>query len=93
MRDIELKQPEHTGRDSELDILMGNLREAEEGRGSTVLIGGEAGIGKTRLVKELIKVAKVMDVRVLKGWCLAETMEPLMPFKTALSEIGQDHLI
>jgi len=93
MRDVDLRQPEHTGRDAELALLSDNLNESFKSRGSTVLIGGEAGIGKTRLVNELIKLAKEKDVRVMKGWCLAETLEPLMPFKTALAEMGQEHLI
>ena len=35
-----------------------------------VLVGGEAGVGKTRLVRELERLAAAIDVRVLEGACL-----------------------
>ncbi|WP_257451775.1 protein kinase domain-containing protein [Archangium lipolyticum] len=41
------------GRDRELGMLMGRWEEAREGRGSFVLVQGEAGIGKSRLIQEL----------------------------------------
>jgi Cdc6-like AAA superfamily ATPase len=49
-------QPEMVGRERELEKLTKHLDDALEGKGSTVFISGEAGIGKTRLVKELEKV-------------------------------------
>jgi tetratricopeptide (TPR) repeat protein len=93
MKEATLREPEHTGRDTELALLLDNVRDCFDGKGSTVLIGGEAGIGKTRLVKELIREVKNQNIRVLKGWCLAETLEPLMPFRSALSEISLEYLI
>jgi predicted ATPase len=39
------------GRDEELDLLHESWCEAREGRGQVVLLGGEAGIGKSRLVQ------------------------------------------
>jgi tetratricopeptide (TPR) repeat protein len=41
------------GRDSELDILQRAWDEAAAGRGGVVVVGGEPGIGKSRLVAEL----------------------------------------
>ena len=86
-----LKQPEYIGRDMELSGLKASLQDAINGRGSTIFISGEAGIGKTRLVTELIR--EVRGARVLKGWCLAESLEPLMPIRSALREAGQEHLV
>jgi class 3 adenylate cyclase/tetratricopeptide (TPR) repeat protein len=43
------------GRAAELAILDGALREAVRGRGSVVVLVGEAGLGKTRLVQECRK--------------------------------------
>jgi tetratricopeptide (TPR) repeat protein len=41
------------GRGEELDLLMGRWRQAQEGEGRVVLISGEAGIGKSRLLRAL----------------------------------------
>ena len=43
------------GRDAELRVLDTALRQAVEGRGSVVVLTGEAGLGKTRLVQECRK--------------------------------------
>jgi serine/threonine protein kinase/tetratricopeptide (TPR) repeat protein len=41
------------GRDQEVQALLGHWRQAREGHGSFVLLQGEAGIGKSRLIQEL----------------------------------------
>ncbi len=43
------------GRDAEMDRLRRAYFDAKEGRGRVILIEGEAGIGKTRLVDELVR--------------------------------------
>ncbi|MEM8964357.1 MAG: protein kinase, partial [Acidobacteriota bacterium] len=40
-------------RDRELELLLGSWQRAREGRGQVVLISGDAGIGKTRLLRGL----------------------------------------
>jgi hypothetical protein len=45
------------GRDRELDLLVQRWREAENGTGQTVLLSGEAGIGKSRLISALLERA------------------------------------
>ena len=57
------------GREWELDQLHRGLTAAQEGRGQLLLVGGEAGIGKTRLVGELAELAESAGVRVLWGRC------------------------
>lgn len=57
------------GRDRELDVLRRSLRDAVEGHGSLVLIGGEPGIGKTRLADQVLSRAREDGVRVLIGRC------------------------
>jgi len=89
MEEPALQQPELVGREDELDSLKRALDRAVSGAGSTVLIAGEAGIGKTRLVSEL----KAEDVNFLEGWCLAESLEPLMPVRSALRDGGLIHLV
>jgi TOMM system kinase/cyclase fusion protein len=41
------------GREQELGLLLDRFEQAQEGLGQVVLVGGEAGIGKSRLVREL----------------------------------------
>jgi predicted ATPase len=93
MEESAFRQPDLIGRGEELDKLSTALSSALEGKGSTFLVCGEAGIGKTRLVSELIKEAGSKDANVIIGWCLAESLEPLMPVKSGLREAGLEHLI
>ncbi|MET0476682.1 MAG: AAA family ATPase, partial [Actinomycetota bacterium] len=44
-------------RDAQLGRLAAALEEARHGRGSTVLVSGEAGIGKTSLLQEFAEGA------------------------------------
>ncbi|WP_402371195.1 helix-turn-helix transcriptional regulator [Isoptericola rhizosphaerae] len=56
------------GRADQLGTLRGTLSSARHGQGDTVLLSGEAGIGKTRLVTELL-AAVGDDVLVVRGQC------------------------
>ena len=86
-----MDQPELVGREEPLGRLRTKLGEALMGKGSTILVAGEAGIGKTRLVSELVKGAE--GIQIIKGWCLAESFEPLMPIREALRGAGLYHLV
>ncbi|MEZ4521471.1 MAG: AAA family ATPase [Thermomicrobiales bacterium] len=55
------------GRRSESEMLGGHLTDLRDGRGSTVLISGEAGIGKTTIVEALSIAAAEAGVVVLAG--------------------------
>jgi ABC-type transport system substrate-binding protein len=55
------------GRDKEFGELQKRLNAATTGECQLVLIGGEAGIGKTRLLDELETLSKVRSVTVLHG--------------------------
>ena len=88
MEDYVLHQPEFTGREEELSNLKNALDRAIQGESSTIFISGEAGIGKTRIVSELINDAESKNVQIIQGWCLTENMEPLMPVKTAFKDAG-----
>lgn len=57
------------GRARELGVLEAGLEDALSGRGGLVLIGGEAGIGKSRLADELSGKARTRGARVLWGRC------------------------
>jgi tetratricopeptide (TPR) repeat protein len=79
------------GRDAELGLLAGKLDAAHSGSGSTVVICGETGIGKTRLLDEFSKSSG--DARMLRGSCIPEVGAPLLPFREALRSGGLDALL
>lgn len=62
-----LRAARFVGRDDELSALNAALENAKKGRGSAWLIGGESGIGKSRLVDEFSTRAMVQGWRVLRG--------------------------
>src|SRR4051812_43892103 len=70
-----MPSPPLVGRERELAILSTRLDTALAGQGSLVLIGGEAGIGKTALADTICQEARHQGAIVLTGRCfdLAET--------------------
>ncbi|MDD9369807.1 MAG: AAA family ATPase, partial [Acidimicrobiales bacterium] len=58
------------GRAAELDALVADCARAAAGKGAIALVGGEAGVGKSRLVAELAAHARRQGARVLVGQCL-----------------------
>ncbi len=71
-----------TGRDAELEALRRELDKAREGR-RFVLIGGEPGIGKTRLVSEFAGEAHSRGASVLFGRTRDRLAKPYLPFVEA----------
>ena len=67
------------GRAGELARLEDALAAAAAGRGSTILIAGEAGIGKTRLVSEFAERARMGGPTVLTGRCI-DLVGPGLPY-------------
>ena len=55
------------GREKELGDLLASLDETSAGRGRLILLGGDPGIGKTRLADELAGRARALGWRVLWG--------------------------
>jgi DNA-binding CsgD family transcriptional regulator len=76
------------GRDRELAILREQLDAAIVGHGSLVLIGGEAGIGKTALAEALCREAGARDALVLIGRCYDLTETP--PYGPWVELFGQN---
>src|SRR5207244_3924896 len=65
--------------------LAGCLAEARAGRASVVLLAGEPGIGKSRLLEEFPPAAPAGGLAVLRGGATqAEGMPPYLPFLEAL---------
>ncbi|WP_232074594.1 helix-turn-helix transcriptional regulator [Phytohabitans suffuscus] len=77
------------GRDADLAALRDALKRVRGDESTTVLLGGEAGIGKTRLVEEFRRHALADGVRVLTGQCveLGEEGLPFAPFVAALRDL------
>ena len=78
------------GRARELAELDRALEAAQNGSGLTVLIAGEAGIGKTRLASQLARRARAAGFDVLLGRSidLVGTELPFQPFVEALRPLG-----
>lgn len=80
------------GRRADLDRLRrltGLDTAAEAPAGGLVVVSGDAGIGKTRVLAELMAQARSAGVRVLAGHCLGEAGSslPYLPFAELLSRL------
>lgn len=72
------------GREEELERLTSAWSRAARGFGTTVFIGGEAGIGKSRLAFELASIVRAQGGRVLAGGVSNPESEPYQPVLAAL---------
>jgi DNA-binding CsgD family transcriptional regulator/tetratricopeptide (TPR) repeat protein len=80
------------GRAEELARLLAHVERAAAGRSSAVLLAGDAGVGKTRLLDELTARATGRGVRVLTGHCvdLGDVGLPYLPFVDLLRPVAGD---
>lgn len=78
------------GRDRELAELEAALAAARAGRGSVALIGGEPGIGKTRLASEVADLAAGRGVPVAWGRCPENGAPPYWPWTQVLRLLSID---
>lgn len=76
LRESFLQAAKFVGREKELADLSDKLAAAIDRRGSAVLIGGESGVGKSRLVDELRVRALVEEVLVLQGQAISTGRSP-----------------
>lgn len=78
----------YAGRQSELATLETQFSRARAGHGEVVLVVGEAGLGKSRLLYELQARLDSPGVRVLHGRCRSYGgLAPYSPFVEALREL------
>jgi DNA-binding CsgD family transcriptional regulator len=78
------------GRAEELTRLTAAVERARTGRPAAVLLAGDAGVGKTRLLTELCGRARAAGATVLIGHCvdLGGVGLPYLPFAEALRELA-----
>jgi DNA-binding NarL/FixJ family response regulator len=78
------------GRDGELGRLLTLLDDAEAGRSVVALVSGDAGVGKTRLISEITRLASGRGFTVLSGQCaeLGDSV-PYLPLADALRGAAQ----
>ncbi|MGH3041924.1 MAG: ATP-binding protein, partial [Gaiellaceae bacterium] len=80
------------GRDAELVVLDGILAAIREGESRTLVVRGEAGVGKTALLEYVVRCASDSDLRVARAVGVESEME--LPF-AALHQVCAtmlDHL-
>jgi ATP/maltotriose-dependent transcriptional regulator MalT len=89
---LQVSSPVLVGRSGPLAALETALAEAARGRPSAIMVGGEAGVGKSRLISEFGERSGGAGARVLIGGCLelgAESL-PFAPFTAVLRELVRD---
>lgn len=88
IRSSFLEAAPFTARDSELKILLDELEESLDGSGQTWLIGGESGVGKSRLIAEVQTHALVRGALVLRGQAIARGGNPYELWHDALYRLS-----
>ena len=87
------RAPERTfvGREAEATELRRLLDESLAGHGTIALVGGEPGIGKTRLARELLREARQRGCLCLTGHCDEMAgAPPFAPFIETMEDSGAD---
>jgi DNA-binding CsgD family transcriptional regulator len=84
--------PVLVGRSRELAVLTAALGSGRRDGPSVVLIGGEAGVGKSRLVREFAARSRAAGARVLTGGCVELGTDglPFAPFTAVLRDLARD---
>jgi predicted ATPase len=76
------------GRKALLADLTGWLGSAGAGRGRSVLLQGEPGVGKSSLAEAVAGRLSQEGFRVARGWCSAAGMPPYWPWRRALAPLA-----
>ncbi|MFI0447078.1 BTAD domain-containing putative transcriptional regulator [Actinomadura sp. 6N118] len=78
------------GREGQLSRADERLSEVRRGRGGVLLVTGEAGIGKSRLAREIAEQAVARGFRVAQGGCVDGTAPAFWPWIQVLRDAGAD---
>jgi adenylate cyclase len=77
------------GRETERAQLLQAIKQAAAGQGSFIVLGGDAGIGKTRLAQEALTAARQVGCQTLVGRCTEQDSPPLIPYIEVLEEAAR----
>jgi hypothetical protein len=88
---VNLVSPVFVGRRSELAVLVDALTRATADESGFILVGGEAGVGKSRFIGEVSAAAAAAGMRVLSGQCVPLGAEglPFAPLVDALRDLAR----
>jgi DNA-binding SARP family transcriptional activator len=89
-RGDNLERPPFVGREREMDALRTRWEQAAQGQGGVVFIGGEAGVGKTRLTQEFSAAVRWHGGMIAHGRCYEpERALPYQPLAEILRGLVQ----
>jgi DNA-binding SARP family transcriptional activator len=78
------------GRAREMATVKAALERAGAGAGSTLVVSGEAGIGKTRLAAEAVALAEHLGMSAILAHCVRDAAIPMQPFPDVVATILHD---
>ena len=84
--DQSIRCPSVVGRDEQLMVLARTCEQVSSGYGQTLLVSGEAGIGKSRLVGEAKALALHQGWLILEGHCFEP--DSILPYASLLDLLG-----
>lgn len=91
---MTISSPTLIGRESEIKTLSSALDDAAQGTPSLTVLVGEAGVGKTRLIREVEAIGRDRGMCVMSGGCLELSGGelPYAPIAAALREVDEAEL-
>ena len=91
-RSLAIKETQLIDRTDEMKLLREAVDRAVHSEGGVAFLYGEAGIGKTRLARELAAYARLLGMRVLSGRCPALFRMDGVPPYILWKEVVKDYL-
>jgi len=88
----QVRCPSLVGRHTELAVLVELLGAARRGAGTVVFLSGEAGIGKSRMAREVSALAATAGLPAVVGRAVSgASSAPLRPFVEATLALARRH--
>ncbi len=78
------------GRDAELDRLLAEVADLHSGRRSVMALEGPPGIGKTRLIDELVERCGDSQNLILRATCIPSDAPPHLPFVSIMRQLARE---